>query len=236
MLVKTQALVIKRTPYTDHSAVVKLFTREFGLIPFLIQGLHGKQNKNSLFQPGTLIEVVFHKQTRGMMRAKEVSLLSGWGYSHNPLHDQVRWFFLELLSHVLHEEQSEESLFDISKDTFQLLNDGCKNLAVLPVKYLFEFCEVTGHGLQITEETCRLGLDILSGTAATSRSIPSNTLDSDACIALLQIVTNEIESAPARVRKNLVNKLVDYVETHVIPGKTIQSLEILQMIMQEPQS
>jgi hypothetical protein len=29
--------------------------------------------------------------------------------------------------------------------------------------------------------------------------------------------------------------LVDYVEIHAIPGKTIQSLEILQMIMQEPQ-
>jgi hypothetical protein len=33
----------------------------------------------------------------------------------------------------------------------------------------------------------------------------------------------------------LVSKLVDYIETHVIPGKTIQSLEILQLIMQEPQ-
>ena len=111
MLVKTEAIVVKRTPYTDHSAVVKLFTREFGLLPFLIQGLHGKHNKNSLFQPGTLVEVVFHKQNKGMMRAKEVSLVSGWGYSHYPIHDQVRWFFLELLSHVLHEEQPEELLF-----------------------------------------------------------------------------------------------------------------------------
>jgi len=183
MLVKTEAIVVKRTPYTDHSAVVKLFTREFGLLPFLIQGLHGKHNKNSLFQPGTLVEVVFHKQNKGMMRAKEVSLVSGWGYSHYPIHDQVRWFFLELLSHVLHEEQPEELLFETSKATFQKLNDGCKELPILPVQFLFEFCEVTGHGLQLNAESIALGLDILSGST----------------------------------------------------GKTIQSLEILQLIMQEPQ-
>lgn len=235
MLVKTEAIVVKRTPYTDHSAVVKLFTREFGLLPFLIQGLHGKQNKNSLFQPGTLIEIVFHKQTRGMMRAKEVSLVSGWGYSHFPIHDQVRWFFLELLSHVLHEEQPEESLFDLSKSTFQKLNDGCKELPVLPIQYLFEFCDVTGHGLQLNAESIALGLDILTGGAATSRSIPSNTIDPVHCEMLAQLISKEIKSAPAMTRRILVGKLVDYIETHIIPGKKIQSLEILQMIMQEPQ-
>ena len=235
MLVKTEAIVVKRTPYTDHSAVVKLFTREFGLLPFLIQGLHGKQNKNSLFQPGTLVEIVFHKQNKGMMRAKEVSLVSGWGYSHYPIHDQVRWFFLELLSHVLHEEQPEESLFDLSKTTFQKLNDGCKDLPILPIQYLYEFCEVTGHGLQLDDESISLGLDIVSGSTATSRSIPSNTIDADHCECLAQILSGEIKTAPAKIRRLLVSKLVDYIETHIIPGKTIQSLEILQLIMQEPQ-
>jgi recombinational DNA repair protein (RecF pathway) len=201
----------------------------------LIQGLHGKQNKNSLFQPGTLIEIVFHKQTRGMMRAKEVSLVSGWGYSHFPIHDQVRWFFLELLSHVLHEEQPEESLFDLSKSTFQKLNDGCKELPVLPIQYLFEFCDVTGHGLQLNAESIALGLDILTGGAATSRSIPSNTIDPVHCEMLAQLISQENKSAPAMTRRILVGKLVDYIETHIIPGKKIQSLEILQMIMQEPQ-
>jgi DNA repair protein RecO (recombination protein O) len=236
MLVKSEALVVKRTPYTDHSAVVKLFTRDFGLIPFLIQGLHGKHNKNSLFQPGTLIEVVFHKQSRGMMRAKEVSLLSGWGYSHNPLHDQVRWFFLELLSHILHEEQPEEQLFDISKHTFQQLNVGCDHLPILPIQYLFEFCEVTGHGIQITEETKRIGFDILSGMPATSKSVPSNIIDGELCTALEEISINKDFTLPSKQRRGLVNKLVQYLEIHAIPGKTLKSLDILQMIMQEPQS
>lgn len=235
MLVKTEAIVVKRTPYTDHSAVVKLFTREFGLLPFLIQGLHGKQNKNSLFQPGTLIELVFHKQSRGMMRAKEVSLVSGWGYSHFPIHDQVRWFFLELLSHVLHEEQPEESLFDLSKSTFQKLNDGCKDLPVLPIQYLFEFCDATGHSLQLNAESIALGLDILTGGAATSNSIPSNTIDRVHCEILAQLISQEVKTVPAMTRRILVGKLVDYIETHIIPDKKIQSLEILQMIMQEPQ-
>lgn len=234
MLVKSEALVIKRTPYTDHSAVVKLFTRDFGLIPFLIQGLHGKQNKNSLFQPGTLIEVVFHKKSQGMMRAKEISLLSGWGYAHNPIHDQVRWFFLELISHILHEEQPEEALFDLSKTTFQQLNDGCKNLALLPIQFLYQLCDVTGHGLQLDEATLKSGFDIVSGRAADGRSILSNTISIDNCQILQEIVTGKIDTAHSRNRKELVGKLVNYIETQVIPGKSIKSLEILQIIMQEP--
>jgi len=235
MLVEAEALVIKRTPYTDHSAVVKLFTREFGLLPFLIQGLHGKQNKNSLFQPGTLIEVVFHKQNRGMMRAKEISLISGWGYTHHPLHDQVRWFFLEILSHSLHEEQPEETLFDLSKITFQSLNDGCNHLPILPIQFLYKFCDVTGHGIQITQETKRIGFDILSGMPATSKCVPSNMIDGELCAVLEEISINNDFTLPSKQRRSLVNKLVQYLEIHAIPGKTLKSLDILQMIMQEPQ-
>jgi recombinational DNA repair protein (RecF pathway) len=151
------------------------------------------------------------------------------------LHDQVRWFFLEILSHSLHEEQPEETLFDLSKSTFQSLNDGCKNLPILPIQFLFRFCEVTGHGIQITEETKRTGFDILSGMPATSRSIPSNMIDGELCNALLEISIHDEYTLPTKQRRSLVNKLVQYLEIHAIPGKTLQSLEILQMIMQEPQ-
>jgi hypothetical protein len=135
----------------------------------------------------------------------------------------------------LHEEPPEESIFDWSTSTLQKLNDGCKELPVLPIQYLFEFCDVTGHGLQLNAESIALGLDILTGGAATSRSIPSNTIDPVHCEMLAQLISQEIKSAPAMTRRILVGKLVDYIETHIIPGKKIQSLEILQMIMQEPQ-
>jgi recombinational DNA repair protein (RecF pathway) len=143
---------------------------------------------------------------------------------------------LEILSHNLHEEQPEETLFDLSKTTFQALNDGCKHLPILPIQFLYKFCDVAGHGIQITEETKRIGFDILSGMPANSKSIPSNTIDGDLCSALQEIVNDNNFTLPSKQRRSLVNKLVQYLEIHAIPGKTLQSLEILQMIMQESPS
>ncbi|NBN99833.1 MAG: hypothetical protein EBV19_11430 [Flavobacteriia bacterium] len=42
MLTKTRAIVIRKTPYTDNSAVLQLFTEQSGLLSFLVQGIHGK--------------------------------------------------------------------------------------------------------------------------------------------------------------------------------------------------
>jgi hypothetical protein len=95
---------------------------------------------------------------------------------------------------------------------------------------------VAGHGIQITEETKRIGFDILSGMPANSKSIPSNTIDGDLCSALQEIVNDNNFTLPSKQRRSLVNKLVQYLEIHAIPGKTLQSLEILQMIMQESPS
>ncbi len=232
MLVKTEAIVVKKTAYTDHSAVVKLFTKEFGLTSFIIQGLHGKQNKNSLIQPGTIIELVFHKKYQGLMRAKELSLISGWGYRHLPIHDQVRWFFLELLNHVLHEEQPEESLFLLSKETFTALNEGVENLSVLPIYFLYNFCKETGHALQIDAESMRKGLDILGGGYANDRSLPIHTIGPEDCTLLHQIAIEKRTNVLLKSRRVIIGHLLAYIQIHVIPGKTLQSLNILQDITQ----
>jgi hypothetical protein len=71
---------------------------------------------------------------------------------------------------------------------------------------------------------------------ATSKSVPSNMIDGELCTALEEISINNDFTLPSKHRRSLVNKLVQYLEIHAIPGKTLKSLDILQMIMQEPQS
>ncbi len=75
MLVKTSGVVLKKIPYTDHSAVVHIYTEQTGLIPFLVQGLGKSKSKAAYFQSGQLIDLVFNnKQTGGLRRLKEVNL------------------------------------------------------------------------------------------------------------------------------------------------------------------
>jgi hypothetical protein len=71
--------------------------------------------------------------------------------------------------------------------------------------------------------------------SATSKSIPSTMIEGELCSALQEISNNNNFTLPSKERRSLVTKLVQYLEIHAIPGKTLKSLDILQMIMQEPQ-
>ena len=74
MLCKTRAIVLKTVKFSETSLVVKLYTEQFGLKSFLVRGVRKKHARNSpnLFQPLSLIEVVFiNKPGEGLIIPKE---------------------------------------------------------------------------------------------------------------------------------------------------------------------
>ena len=256
MYTKTRAIVVRKTPYTDNSAVVQLFTEGHGLLSFLVQGIHGKSanarsgsssssrsggnrsgasgintSKSALYQLSNVVELVYHHKPGGMQRIKEISLISGWGLASTPTHDQVRWFVLEVLQLALQQEQPENELFDVAMHLFQRLNLGEKHINNLVISAVVDLTHALGFSLELSDESCLNGLDILTGTAAGRTSTPSHTLTAQE-IQLLQTILMDSETAvgnPA-LRKSLFQKLSLYLCTHGLHGKPLQSLEILKEI------
>lgn len=255
MYTKTRAIVVRKTPYTDNSAVVQLFTEGQGLLSFLVQGIHGKSStsrssvgnslssrsgassrsgsgntsKSALYQLSNVVELVYHHKPGGMQRIKEISLISGWGLASTPTHDQVRWFVLEVLQLALQQEQPESELFDVAMHLFQRLNLGEKHVNNLVISAVVDLTHAMGFSLELSDETCLNGLDILTGTAAGRTSTPSHTLTAQE-IQLLQTILMDRETAVGNpvLRKSLFQKLSLYLCTHGLHGKSLQSLEILK--------
>ncbi len=257
MITKTRAIVVRKTPYTDNSAVVQLFTEDAGLLSFLVQGIHGKSagsrnnstrnggnntgtsrsnspsnvSKSALYQLSNVVELVYHHKPGGMQRIKEISLISGWGLASTPTHDQVRWFVLEILQLALQQEQPEQELFSVATHLFEKLNLGEKNISNLVISAVVDLTHAMGFSIELSDESCLNGLDILTGSVAGRTSTPSHTITAQE-IQLLQtiLMDNETKIGNPMLRKSLFQKLSLYLCTHGLHGKTLQSLEILKEI------
>src|SRR5665213_2692691 len=74
MLVNTSGIVIRNTKYGEDSVISKIFTREFGMQTYIINGIHGPKAsiKASLIQPLTILDlVVYYQKLKEIQRIKE---------------------------------------------------------------------------------------------------------------------------------------------------------------------
>jgi DNA repair protein RecO (recombination protein O) len=47
MLVSTEGIVLRQFPFSDTSIIVKIFTRDYGLVGFIVKGAKSKKKRQS---------------------------------------------------------------------------------------------------------------------------------------------------------------------------------------------
>ena len=76
MITKTRGIVLNYIKYGDTSIICKIYTEQFGLQSYIINGIRKSKSKNiGLYQPLNILDlVVYHKKTSGLQRIKESKL------------------------------------------------------------------------------------------------------------------------------------------------------------------
>jgi len=67
MIFSTSGIVLRSVKYGDTSSVVSIYTRQFGIQSYLVNGVRGaaKNSKVHLFQPASVVELeVYHNQLK----------------------------------------------------------------------------------------------------------------------------------------------------------------------------
>ena len=233
MLIKTEALVLHKVPHSDHTAVVKLFTKECGLLSFLVQGLHGKQNKNAYYQPGQFLEIIFHRKAgQGLNRIREVQALHTEYTAQSPAdqfwRQQLLSFAVELTTFCLSEEHSEPELFDTLASNIRSLAQGEVSLSWFPLQLCLDVSECLGQGLPLREAQRKGGLDVWNGHFGQANSLPHQWLSERDCAMLWNAQQSGIWEAPRAERLGVLDKLVMYLTVSFFPGKTLKSISIIR--------
>lgn len=214
MITKSQALVLRKIPYAENSAILQMYTQVHGPLSFLVNHIHGKSGKVALLQPGNFVELVYYySHNQNLKRFKEISLvMTAARDAFDPLRMQLMGFCLEIIQKTIPEDNADphtwEFIFNIFSDLFTN-----KDLKYFPHIFLLGFSEVLGHGVQTHED------------AAAHNSEFLNKKQLAVCDLLNQKLSPELDR---NERRMLLEKLLQYFHVHILPNKEIRSYGVLR--------
>jgi DNA repair protein RecO (recombination protein O) len=114
MLFKTSGVVFRLTKYGETSIIVSIFTSQFGLQSYIVNGARSRSGKGkiALYQPLTLLDlVVYHKETGGIMRIKEAKCLYPYQHINTDVNKTtIALFIEEVVNKTIKEEAHAEDL------------------------------------------------------------------------------------------------------------------------------
>jgi DNA repair protein RecO (recombination protein O) len=130
---KTKAIVLKTIDFSDTAIVLKVFSRDYGLKSFLVKSVRKKKAKHnsSLFQPLTLLEIVFlEKGNDKLIIPKEINASFHFNtIPFNVYKSSMVLFLNELLYRCIHDNEPNESLFDYVENAVKTLDTHAGEMA-----------------------------------------------------------------------------------------------------------
>lgn len=210
MLVSTEGIVLRQFPYSDTSLIVKIFTRDYGLLSFIIKGAKSKKNsKANLYKPVNLLSLSFYyRENQGLKQIKEAQLIFAPDAQNFGVYKSaISMFMVELIHHTIPDDSSQPDLekYNFIDYSLQFLIANKLN----PHFYLAFMYQYSVH----------LGIEI-----PLMKSETINQLDDYANLDKLSLSRPERQKLFHNFEQHYLENLTNY--------KTLKSIDILNEILQ----
>lgn len=220
MIFKTRGIVFRFTKFKETSIIVTIFTEQFGLQSYIVNGVRSKtaKNKIALYQPLTLLNlVVYHRQNANIERIKEISCLHPYRTLTSDVRKSTLAIFInEILNKTVKEESHAGEIFQFICDSLialDSLDKGSENFHLIFMLKLSRFLGFGAHNLN----------DVIRG----------KTVDPEIENILTEIMTADYHS-PLKVtnvqRKSLLDLILKFYHEHVESLGEIKSLQVLREV------
>ncbi len=187
MLYKTRGIVLGTINYRDTSIISKVYTEDFGLRSYIVNGAKNskKGNKMAYFQSLSLLDmVVYENESRDIQRISEMRLFHSFkSIPFQHIKSIIAMFLSELLQKCLQEESANPHKFIFLVNEIISLDDLEKGYEDFHLRFMFKLSSYLGfepgnvedfrnQGFHLRPDTEQLLLDILSRS-----KYPINGLD-----------------------------------------------------------
>ena len=115
MIIKTEAIVLKRFSYSDTSVIARCFTREHGKVSIMVRGAKRKKNNHTSFlQPINHLDMIYHfKPKRDIQTASKISYHQLWSKTQNNLkHISYGLALMEITDKAITSHDPHSELFN----------------------------------------------------------------------------------------------------------------------------
>ena len=220
MLFKTTGIVFRFVKYGETSIIVNIFTSQFGLQSYIVNGARSKSGKGkiALYQPLTLLDmVVYHKESASINRIKEVKCLYPYQHINNDVQKTTIALFLEeLINKSIREESHASELCDFLVSSLIALDQTDK-----PGNFHLIFMVKLSRHLGFQPQNVS---EILVGRVL-------DPAEEDALQLLLRTGYHDPVPLNTAQRRNLLDALIRFYTTHVENFGTMKSLSVLREIL-----
>ena len=158
MLFTTEGIVLHFIKYKETSIITKIYTSEFGLKSYIVNGIRtSKNNKIAFFQPLTLLNlVVYNRPSLTLNRISEVRCSEPFlDLNKDPFKIMVSFFLAEIINKTVKEEMVNEELFRFIKNTLKTLDEMKEKTSNFPVIFLIKLSSFLGFfpssGIQLLQ-------------------------------------------------------------------------------------
>ena len=229
MLHKTRGIALSYLRYRESSIIARVYTEEFGLQSYLVNGVRSaknKTNKIALFQPLTLLDmVVYYRDDRDLHRLSEVK--TPYPFQHIPFEvakSSMALFMTELLSKTLKEEAGNSPLFRFLLTSVVYLEEATEHYENLHLGFLLQLATYLGFGPANAREFDH---------QLRERGVPY-LADESMELALNTLINNPIHTPVVlnrSQRADLLDALVAYYRIHFDTLGEVRSLAVLREVM-----
>ncbi len=228
----TDALILKKVPYSGSSMIASAYTRKFGIMSFMVRGLGRKRgNKLSALEPLSLVDITFHfREKYGVQTAKEINVRGGsGGLFYDPIKGSIQLFLAEMLYKSLREESPDEDLFDYITSSLQYFDSGSDHtyFHLIFLTRLTKFFGFFPKG-EFDDDTCYF--DLQNGVFTANRNSSLHTMDPVDSKGFSALVGADYSSSlelHSDLRRRLLKSLVEYYRLQLEGFGEVKSLPVL---------
>jgi DNA repair protein RecO (recombination protein O) len=139
MIVRTEAVILKRMDFRETSRILTLYTREFGKQDVLAKGVRGPKSKmKGTLEPLSYVQTVFYKKVnRDLHLLSQCDLIRPWKRLSDDLERMAAAMgMVELVLGVTHGEERNPEQFTLLVSCLDAVNESVRHAVNL--LYLFE--------------------------------------------------------------------------------------------------
>ncbi|WP_420384875.1 DNA repair protein RecO [Roseivirga sp.] len=228
MLHHTQGIVLGTIKYSETSIIARIFTRKFGMQSFIVNGVRSKKSrgKTALYQPLSILDmVVYHKPDKDIQRISEAKFqVSYQSIPFDPTKRAIGIFLMEIFGKVLRNESENENLFDFLEQALIYFDHQSEALNNFHLQLLLKATTFLGFGPED-------GKDLIHQLEEAGYHY--NLVKDE--LALLDRLMNEnigaAISIPNSFRRDVLDHIIKFYQSHTDSLKEIKSIEVLKTIM-----
>jgi len=218
MLQKTKGIVFKYFKYSDTSIVVKIFTQQYGIQTYIVNGVRSKKSKSkiALFQPLTILDlVVYHNPNKEIKRISELKCHEPFQSLASQMQKTTMTIFLsEIMYKAIKEEGEVNELYEFLESSITLFDTLPEQYQNFHLQFLLKLSKYLGFGVDSSDQAF-------------------NTLDANERSKLLRLASHPYDQwmpITNDLRRKLLDVIIKFYKNHIESLGDINSVKVLQEI------